>query len=246
MEMTFHTWRGSIMTAIFRGRRNIWWGWMVTPVAPRIVSNVSCATRINHDSHFPWQAQYLVRLDGQTCCSVQCKWRFKSCLPHIGTVTFRGRRVSHDMQHDMQHTCNTTWGFFVFAYFLKEQQKCFKGRPVGEMAKKEKSLSFFNLSCVLRVVLHDVLHVCCMSCCMANVYLATATPTTTASSHGVQLQTRVRFAICRAPEHMGGISQCMPESANVTSLSRYWRYGCRFLVFTSSTGVKSVTLCHMT
>ena len=30
------------------------------------------------------------------------------------------------------------------------------------MAKKEKSLSFFNLSCVLRVVLHVVLHVCCM------------------------------------------------------------------------------------
>ena len=30
------------------------------------------------------------------------------------------------------------------------------------MAKKEKTLSFFNISCVLRVVLHVVLHVCCM------------------------------------------------------------------------------------
>ena len=46
---------------------------MVTPVPPRIVNNVSRATRINHDSHFPWQAQYLVRLDGQTCYSVQSK-----------------------------------------------------------------------------------------------------------------------------------------------------------------------------
>ena len=40
------------------------------------------------------------------------------------------------------------------------------------MAKKEKSLSFFNLSCVLRVVLHVVLHVCCMCvACVLHVVL---------------------------------------------------------------------------
>ena len=177
---------------------------MGRPVAPRNVSDVS-----NH-----------------VCHTSYCDFSWQACVP---------RHATH-MQHDTQHARNVgkTQGFFVFAYFLKVRAKeCFKGRAGGEMAKKEKSLSFFNLSCVLRVVLHVVLHVCCMSCHMASVFLATATPTTTASSHGVQLQTRVRFAICRAPEQMGGISQCMPGSANVTSLSHYWRYGCRFLVFTS-------------
>ena len=33
------------------------------PVAPRIiVIDVSYVTKINHESHFAWQAQYLVRL----------------------------------------------------------------------------------------------------------------------------------------------------------------------------------------
>ena len=31
-------------------------------VVPRIVNNVSYVTRISHDSHFAWQAQYLVEL----------------------------------------------------------------------------------------------------------------------------------------------------------------------------------------
>ena len=29
------------------------------PVAPRIVNDVSYVTKINHESHFAWQAQYL-------------------------------------------------------------------------------------------------------------------------------------------------------------------------------------------
>ena len=33
------------------------------PVAPRIVNYVSNATDINHESHFAWQAQYLVILE---------------------------------------------------------------------------------------------------------------------------------------------------------------------------------------
>ena len=31
----------------------------MTPVAPRIVNSVSYVTRINDESHFAWQAQYL-------------------------------------------------------------------------------------------------------------------------------------------------------------------------------------------
>ena len=43
------------------------------PVAPPIVNDVSSVTRINHACHFTWQAQYLVRLEGESCCSAHCK-----------------------------------------------------------------------------------------------------------------------------------------------------------------------------
>ena len=42
-------------------------------VVPHIVNSVSYATRISHDSHFAWQAQYLVMLEDATCCSAHCK-----------------------------------------------------------------------------------------------------------------------------------------------------------------------------
>ena len=60
----------------FRGRRSIWWGWRLTVLAPRIVNDVSYVTRINHEIHFAWQAQYLVNLSCDVCCSAHCKWRF--------------------------------------------------------------------------------------------------------------------------------------------------------------------------
>ena len=42
-------------------------------VAPRIVNDVSYATDITHESHFAWPAQYLVTLEGESCCSAHCK-----------------------------------------------------------------------------------------------------------------------------------------------------------------------------
>ena len=45
----------------------------MTLVTPRIVNSVSCVTRINHEIHFSWQAQYLVSLDDDTCFSAHCK-----------------------------------------------------------------------------------------------------------------------------------------------------------------------------
>ena len=45
-------------------------------VALRIVNNVSYVTLINHEIHFAWQAQYLVKLEGGPCCSAHCKLRF--------------------------------------------------------------------------------------------------------------------------------------------------------------------------
>ena len=45
----------------------------MTPVALLIVNSVSVGTRINHEIHFSWQAQYVVRLDDHTCYSAHWK-----------------------------------------------------------------------------------------------------------------------------------------------------------------------------
>ena len=45
----------------------------MTPVALRIVNDVSNVTKINDEGGFSWQAQYLVRLDNDTRCSAHCK-----------------------------------------------------------------------------------------------------------------------------------------------------------------------------
>ena len=48
------------------------------PVAPRIVNNISYVMRINHEVHFAWQAQSLVKLrchfswQGQHLVMLQC------------------------------------------------------------------------------------------------------------------------------------------------------------------------------
>ena len=38
------------------------------PVAKRIVNDVASVMRINHEIHFAWQAEYLLRLEGDACC----------------------------------------------------------------------------------------------------------------------------------------------------------------------------------
>ena len=42
-------------------------------LAPRILNDVSYVTRINHEMHFPWQAQYLVRFEVDFDCSAHSK-----------------------------------------------------------------------------------------------------------------------------------------------------------------------------
>ena len=41
----------------------------MTLVAPRILNDVSYVRRINDEIHFAWQAQYLVKLERDSCCS---------------------------------------------------------------------------------------------------------------------------------------------------------------------------------
>ena len=60
--MTVHMRRASIMRIVLRGRRSIWLRSRLSPVAPRIVNGVSYVRRIKHETHFSWQAQYLVML----------------------------------------------------------------------------------------------------------------------------------------------------------------------------------------
>ena len=42
----------------------------MTLAAPRIVNDLSYVRRINHEIYFAWQAQYLVKLEGDSCCSI--------------------------------------------------------------------------------------------------------------------------------------------------------------------------------
>ena len=60
------------MTFILRGRRSSWSDWRVTLFAPRIGNDVSYVMQITDDIVFVWQAQYLVRLEGD-CCSAHWK-----------------------------------------------------------------------------------------------------------------------------------------------------------------------------
>ena len=45
----------------------------MTLLAPRIGNDVSCVTQIIADLHFAWQAQHLVRLEGDFTCSAHWK-----------------------------------------------------------------------------------------------------------------------------------------------------------------------------
>ena len=59
-----------------RGSHTFWRSWRKTPDAPRIVLGVSFEIKINHQSHFSWQAVYLVYLANESCCSAHCTGRF--------------------------------------------------------------------------------------------------------------------------------------------------------------------------
>ena len=61
------------MRFILRGRRSIWRGSRLTLHPPRILNDVSYVTRINHEIHFAWQAQYLVRLEVDFVSSAHSK-----------------------------------------------------------------------------------------------------------------------------------------------------------------------------
>ena len=74
----FNLRRGSIINVIFRGRQYLV-KLEVTPDAPRIVVDVSYVRKIHHQRYFLWQAQYLVMVEGDSCCPAPCTGRFMMC-----------------------------------------------------------------------------------------------------------------------------------------------------------------------
>ena len=81
----------------------------MTFVAPRIVNDVSYVTRINHEIHFAWQAQYLVKLECHFSWQAQHFVQFweiagapnvvffqTKCVSKMGRVRSPKRRVRDD------------------------------------------------------------------------------------------------------------------------------------------------------
>ena len=71
-------------SVIFCGRRSIWWGWRVTPVAPRIANDVEYVRTIKQSNHFAWEVQYL-------WWSSSVTFRGRCSTWWSSSVTFRGR-----------------------------------------------------------------------------------------------------------------------------------------------------------
>ena len=70
LAMTFHRFSSNWMVTL---HGSIWSGWEVMRVAPCIVNDILLEKTINYEIAFAWQTQYLVRLEGDGCCSAHSK-----------------------------------------------------------------------------------------------------------------------------------------------------------------------------
>ena len=61
----------------------------MTLVTPRIGNNVSCVTRINHEIHFSWQAQYLVKFKCHFSWQAQYSVKFGMIAGARNNVVFQ-------------------------------------------------------------------------------------------------------------------------------------------------------------
>ena len=74
---------------ILRGRRSIWWGWRVLPVAPRIVNDVSSVMWLNHD---------IMRGRRNICWG----WRVLPVAPRIVNDVSSVMWLNHDIHYAWQ------------------------------------------------------------------------------------------------------------------------------------------------
>ena len=82
------------MRVTLRGRRSIWCRWKVTLLAPRIENDVSYLMRINHEIHFAWQAQYLVKVECDFSWQAQHFVRFWEIAGARNVAFFHTKYVS--------------------------------------------------------------------------------------------------------------------------------------------------------
>ena len=68
----------------------------MTLVTPRIVNNVSFVSRINHEIHFSWQAQYLVKL--KCHFSWQAQYSVQVVPGRAGGGSFRRKKVVYSKE----------------------------------------------------------------------------------------------------------------------------------------------------
>ena len=59
-----------VMRFTLRGRCNICWSWRLTF---QVTFHMWCGSIMGHESHLSWQAQYLAKLEDDSCCPAQCK-----------------------------------------------------------------------------------------------------------------------------------------------------------------------------
>ena len=95
----------------FRGRRGIWWGWRVTLVAPCIGNDVSYVTQIIDDIHFAWQAQYLVRLEGDFSWQVQHFVTFWEIAGPRNVVFYNRKRLQNGIGK-VTEAAGARWRFY--------------------------------------------------------------------------------------------------------------------------------------
>ena len=77
----------------------------MTHVAPRIVNNVSFVSRINHEIHFSWQAQYLVSLDNDTFVTPRIV-NYVSCVQRINDECYFSWQAQYLVSLDYDACCS--------------------------------------------------------------------------------------------------------------------------------------------
>ena len=86
----------------------------MTLVVPRIVSDISYVTRISHDSHFAWQAQYLVMLNCHFSWQAQDSVKFDRGKTAAKTLGKRlCKSVSSLIMQSNVCVCALHWCVFV-------------------------------------------------------------------------------------------------------------------------------------
>ena len=116
----------------------------MTPVAPRIVIDVSYVKTINQSSHFAWQAQYLVKFESLFVAGAVLGnlVKFKCYFPwQVQRLVKFKCHSSWQVQYLVKFKCHTSW---QVQYLVK--CKC----HFSWQAQHVRNVVFFNRKCSWR------------------------------------------------------------------------------------------------